>query len=91
MKDKILNSIKDFANTCYTMFKIGAGDFAKEKFPTLVENFYDENKSDAENLKIIRNMFECNIILNESRGNNEAVKCIKAFLEGWYNKIENDI
>ena len=32
MKQKILDSIKDFYNLCYTMFNLGAGDFAKNNF-----------------------------------------------------------
>ena len=40
MKDRILKTIDDFVNTCYTCFKIGACDFAKENFPKIVESFW---------------------------------------------------
>ena len=69
------------------MFKIGAGDFAKENFPRLVENFYDENRSDEENYKAIKDMFELNIVFNQ-KTNEEVAKTIQIFLEGWYDKIK---
>jgi hypothetical protein len=87
MKEKILKEIDSFVNMCYTMFKIGAGDFAKENFPTLVENFYDKNKSDEENYKAIKDMFELNIVFNQ-KINEEVAKIIQTFLDGWYNKIK---
>jgi hypothetical protein len=87
MKEKILKEIDSFVNMCYTMFKIGAGDFAKENFPRLVENFYDENRSDEENYKAIKDMFELNIVFNQ-KTNEEVAKTIQIFLEGWYDKIK---
>lgn len=87
MKKRILNSITDFYNLCYTMFKIGAGDFAKNNFPTIVEKFWDENKSDEDNLKSIKSAFELEKRLQESNGCSEAAKVISAFQEGWLNKI----
>ena len=81
MKEKILKEIDSFVNMCYTMFKIGAGDFAKENFPRLVENFYDENRSDEENYKAIKDMFELNIVFNQ-KTNEEVAKAIQIFLEG---------
>lgn len=44
MKKRILDSIKDFYNLCYTMFKLSAGDFAKNNFPHIVENFWMKTK-----------------------------------------------
>jgi len=88
MKEKILNEIKNFSDMCYTMFKIGAGDYAKQNFPNLVENFYDENRSDKENFKAIKDMFELNIVFNQHSGNLKAAAVIETFLNGWYNKIE---
>lgn len=87
MKKRILNSITDFYNLCYTMFKIVAGDFAKNNFPTIVEKFWDENKSDEDNLKSIKSAFELEKRLQESNGGSEAAKVISAFQEGWLNKI----
>ena len=54
MKEKILNEINEFVSLCYTAFKLGAGDFAKENFPTIVENFWDGEKTDKENLETIK-------------------------------------
>lgn len=88
MKEKILNEINNFANMCYVTCKFGAGDYAKEKFPTFVENFYDENRSDKENFKAIKNMFELNIVFNQHSGNFKAAAIIETFLNGWYNKIK---
>lgn len=88
MKEKILNEIDEFVRLCYTAFKLGAGDFAKENFPTIVENFWDDEKSDKENLKTIKQMFETNKKLNEINGSKEAAKVIEVFQEGWLNKIE---
>ena len=87
MKEKILKEIDSFVNMCYTMLRIGAGDFAKENFPRLVENFYDENRSDEENYKAIKDMFELNIVFNQET-NEEVAKTIQIFLEGWYDKIK---
>lgn len=87
MKEKILNSIDDFADTCYTMFKIGAGDFAKKNFPALVNNVWDESQSDEQNLINIKSMFNTNKTLNEIQGNMKAVQTIDVFVKGWLDKI----
>ena len=87
MKKKIEISIKNFIDTCYTFFKIGAGDFAKNNFYNLVNNCWDGNKSDVDNLREIKSMFETNASINETMGNSEASKVIKAYMEGWLNKI----
>ena len=88
MKQKVLNEINDFVSLCYTAFKLGAGDFAKENFPTIVENFWDGEKSDKENLETVKQMFETNKKLNEINGSKEAAKVIEVFQEGWLNKLE---
>ncbi len=87
MKEKILNEINDFVNVCYTMFKIGAGDFAKENFPKLVENIWDDSKTDEENFKEVKSLFESNVAINESFGNIESAKTIRIFMTGWLDKI----
>lgn len=87
MKEKILKSIDDFADTCYTMFKIGAGDFAKKNFPVLVNNVWDESQSDEQNLTIIKSMFNVNKNLNEVSGNMNAAQTIDVFVKGWLDKI----
>ena len=87
MKQKILNQINDFVNLCYTAFAISAGDFAKENFQNLVENIWDEKKTDNENLKEVKDLFELNRHLNEKAGNPFAAKTIATFQEGWLNKI----
>lgn len=87
MKEKLLKEIENFHHLCYMAMKISAGDFAKENFPQVVENLWDENKSDEENLKSVKDMFETNKKLNESIGNPEAAKVISAFQEGWLSKL----
>ena len=87
MKQKILNSIKDFYNLCYTIFNLGAGNFAKNNFPSIVEKFWDENKDDKDNLKSIKSAFELEKHLQENNGNTKAAEVIVAFQEGWLNKI----
>ncbi|MBO6272557.1 hypothetical protein J6O48_07230 [bacterium] len=87
MKEKILKSIDDFAVTCYTMFKIGAGDFAKKNFPVLVNDIWDESESDEQNLIIIKSMFNVNKNLYEVQGNMSAAQTIDVFVKGWLDKI----
>ena len=87
MKQRLLKSIDEFQHLCYMAMRINAGDFAKENFPKLVENFWDENKSDKDNLKAIKDMFETNRQLNNTIGNPEAAKVIAAYQEGWLDKI----
>lgn len=88
MKEKILNEINDFVNTCYTMFKIGAGDFAKENFTKLIENTWDDSKTDEENFKEVKSLFENNAAINESLGHTEVAKTIRIFMTGWLDKID---
>lgn len=87
MKEKILKSIDDFVSTCYTMFKLGAGDFAKENFPKLVKNCWDDSQSDEQNLINIKLMFNTNKNLNEIQGNMNAAQTIEVFVKGWLDKI----
>lgn len=87
MKKKIENSIKNFIDTCYSFGKIGAGDFARDNFYNLVNNCWDDDKSDIDNLQEIKNMFKTNASINKTMGNPEASKVIKAYMEGWLNKI----
>lgn len=88
MKQKLLRSIDEFQNLCYMSMKMSAGDFAKENFPKLIENFWDDNKTDEDNLEAVKNMFETNRVLNQSMGNPNAAQVIAAYQEGWLNKIE---
>ena len=87
MKQKLLRDIDEFYNLCYMMFKIGAGDFAKEKFPKLIENIWDNSKSDEENLNEVKSMFETNKKLNELLGNSKAAEVIAAFQDAYLNKL----
>ena len=88
MKQKILDAIKDFVSICNTMFKLGAADFAKEYFPKLVENNWDDNQTDEHNFKEIFDLFELNKRLNEIQGNKNAAQTIEVFMDGWLNKIK---
>ena len=88
MKKKILDSINDYVGTLNTMFKISAASFARENFPKVVENFWEEGKTDEENVKAVRDMFVTNEKLNTAAGHTEAAKVISIYLEGWFDKIK---
>jgi hypothetical protein len=88
MKQRILNAIREFYDLCYTMFKLGAGDYAKNNFPAIVDRFWDDSKSDQENLKAVKDAFELEKRLQDGAGMQESSKVIGAFQEGWLNKIE---
>lgn len=87
MKEKILKSINDFVDTCYTMLKIGAGDFAEKNFPVLVNNVWDDSQSDEQNLINIKSIFNLNKNLNETQNNISAAQIIDIFVKGWLDKI----
>lgn len=89
MKQKLHDAINDFVNTLNTAFKIGAANFAKTNFHQIVDNFCEDGKTDEENLKAVRGMFEMNEKINSSGiGNPEAAKVIRAFIDGWLDKIK---
>lgn len=88
MKEKILKSINDFVDICYTMFKIGAGDFAKKNFSVLVNNIWDDSQSDEQNFINIKSMFNMNKKLNEIQDNMDAAKTIDIFVKGWLDEIK---
>lgn len=88
MKQKVLNEIDEFVRLCYTAFKLGAGDFAKETFPPIVEKTWNDDKSDEENLANVKKVFEVTKMVEDGTGYQEAAKVIEVFQEGWLNKIE---
>jgi hypothetical protein len=88
MKQKLHDAIDDFVGTLNTMFKISAADFAKNNFHQIVDNFCNDGKTDEENLKAVRRMFESNERLNSIMGNPETAKVIRAFIDGWLDKIK---
>ena len=87
MKRKLLKSIDSFVNACYMMMKMSVGEFAKENFPKLLENVWNDSKTDSDNLAEFRSMLETNIKLNESVGNPDAAKVISAFRD-WISDID---
>lgn len=87
MKEQILSAITDFVKTLQTLFKIGAANFVEENFPKLVNNFWDDSKTDEENLKEIKQVFDANKKLNNAVGNTEVSKIIEVFQQGWLDKI----
>lgn len=88
MRQRILNEINDYVNTLYTCFKISAGDFVKNNFPSVVENFWDDKKTDEENLECVKDVFQNNVTINETLGNPELAKVIQIFCDNWLNKIQ---
>lgn len=88
MKQKILREIESFVNLLYMSMKIGAAEFAQNNFKKLVDEQWDDSKTNEENLKNIKDMFELNKNLNNTpAGNPEAAKVIEIFQEGWLNKL----
>lgn len=87
MKEKILKQIEDFVSTLYTFFKIGAGDFAEKNFPKLVENNWDNTKSDKENLEYIKSVFTTEAMLQRNVNQEEIAKVLEAFKTGWLDKL----
>lgn len=86
MKQKLLRAIDSFVNLLYMMMKTSAAEFAQENFPNVVKNVWDNSKSDEENIKEIKEMFENNRVINEILGNTNVTEVIKAFQDGWLNK-----
>lgn len=86
-KDRINKGINDFVSACYTFGKIGAGDFADNNFHKIVDEAWDDTKSDAENLRSIKETLEFNIAMNNANGNTEAAKVIDAYMKGWFSKL----
>ena len=60
MKEKLLDSIDEFVTMCYTFGKISAAEFAENNFPKLINNFWENEKTDKDNLNAIKNMFNLN-------------------------------
>lgn len=80
-KNELLRQIESFVNACYMFMKNGAADFANENLTKLVNEKWDDSKSDDENVLEIKNTFDTNIAINKAFGNTEAVKVIETFLE----------
>ena len=87
MKNKLLKNINEFHHLCHMAMRIDAGNFAKENFPKIIEENWDDKKTDKENLKAVKDLFETNRKLNETIGNPEAAKVIAAFQECWLYKL----
>lgn len=88
MKTKLLKSIDSFVLLLFTFGKVGYAEWAKNNFPKMVNNLWEEDKSDADNIKNIEEQFNLNKTINELQGNVDAVKCIDAFLEGWFVDVK---
>ena len=54
----------------------------------MVNNLWKDDKSDADNITNIEEQFNLNKTINELQGNVDAVKCIDAFLEGWFADVK---
>lgn len=80
-KRGILHEIDSFVNTCYMFMKNSAAEFASENFPKLVNENWDDTKSDEENTEEVKRMLNMNIQLNKTVGNNAASSVIEAFMQ----------
>ena len=87
MKTKVLNSINNFVNILFTMFKVPQGEFAKKEFPKIVDNFWNDNASDAENLKAVKDAFQLEKEMQDMSNNRPVAMLIESFQSGWLNKI----
>ena len=87
MKKKVLEKVDDFVRICQTMFKLGAAEFAKTYFPDIIDGFWDDNKTDEENLEAVKDAFSTNETIMEFQGKEEQRKVFAAFREGWLNEL----
>lgn len=87
MKTLILKKVDEYVSLLNTMFKLQQADFVKNNIPTLINNVWDESKSDQDNLKELKGMLTLNTNLNKQLGNNQASELIKIFLEQYLNDI----
>ena len=88
MKTKLLKSIDSFISLLFTFGKVGYAEWAKSNFRQMVNNIWDEDKSYADNIKKIEECFDRSKTINELQGNVDAIKCIDAFLEGWFEDVK---
>ena len=63
------------------LMKNGAARFAQENFTKLVNQNWDDTKSDEENTNEVKRMLEMNKVLNENMGNNAAAQVIDTFIQ----------
>ena len=61
--------------------KNGAAQFAQENFTKLVNQNWDDTKSDEENTNEVKRMLEMNKVLNENMENNAAAQVIDTFIQ----------
>lgn len=87
MKTLILKKVDEYVSLLNTMFKLQHADFVKNNIPTLINNVWDESKSDQDNLKELKGMLTLNANLNEHQGNQQASELFKIFLEQYINDI----
>jgi len=80
-KVELLREIDSFVNTCYMLMKNGAAQFAQENFTKLVNQNWDDTKSDEENTNEVKRMLEMNKVLNENMENNAAAQVIDTFIQ----------
>ena len=80
-KVELLRETESFVNTCYMLMKNGAARFAQENFTKLVNQNWDDTKSDEENTNEVKRMLEMNKVLNENMGNNAAAQVIDSFIQ----------
>ena len=87
MKTLILKKVDEYVSLLNTMFKLNSADFVKNNIPTIINNVWDESKSDQDNLNELKGMLTLNANLNKHQGNNQASELIKIFLEQYLNDI----
>jgi hypothetical protein len=61
--------------------KNSAAEFADNNFKKLINENWDESKSDEENTEEVKKMFDMNMNLNTTLGNTEAASVIETFVQ----------
>lgn len=87
MKTLILKKVDEYVNLLNTMFKLQQADFVKNNIPTIINNVWDESKSDQDNLKELKGMLILNANINKHIRNKQTSELIKIFLEQYLNDI----
>lgn len=80
-KQEILHEVDSFVNTCYMFMKNSAAEFADNNFKKLINENWDESKSDEENTEEVKKMFDMNMNLNTALGNTSAASVIETFVQ----------
>ena len=80
-KNELLHQIESFVNAYMFIMKNEVIDYANENFTKLVNEKWEDSKSDDENILEVMNTLKTNIAIEKAMGNKEVVKVIETFLD----------